>query len=34
MAHDMQLALGAFISRLWVKGHTMSSEADECNQQF
>jgi hypothetical protein len=34
MAHDMQLALGAFISRLWVKGHTMSWEADECNQQF
>jgi hypothetical protein len=34
MAHVIQLALGAFISSLRVKGHTKSWEAHERNQQF
>jgi hypothetical protein len=33
MAHVIQLALGAFISCLGVKGRTKSWEAHECNQQ-
>ena len=34
MAHFIQLALGAFMSSLGVKGHTMSWEAHERNQQI
>jgi hypothetical protein len=34
MAHVTQLAVGAFMSSLGVKGHTKSLEAHECNQQF
>jgi len=34
MAHVIQLALGAFMSSLGVKGHTKSWEAHECDQQF
>jgi len=34
MAHIIQLALGAFMSSLGVKGHTKSWEAHECDQQF
>ena len=34
MAHVIQLALGAFISRLGVKGRTKSWEAHERDQQF
>jgi hypothetical protein len=34
MVHVMQLALGAFMSSLGVKGRTKSSEAPERNQQF
>jgi len=34
MAHVIQLALGAFMFRLNVNGHTKSREAHEHNQQF
>jgi len=34
MAHVIQLALGAFMSSLSVKGRTKCWEAHECNQQF
>jgi len=34
MAHVMQLALGAFMTNLIVKGCTMSWEAHERDQQF
>jgi hypothetical protein len=34
MAHVIQLPLGAFMSRLGVKGHTKSWEAHERDQQF
>jgi len=34
MAHVIQLALGAFISSLGVKGYTKAWEAHECDQQF
>jgi len=34
MAHIIPLALGAFVSSLGVKGHTMSWEAHERDQQF
>ena len=34
MAHVIQLALGAFMSSLGVKGHTKSWEAHERDQQF
>jgi len=34
MAHVIQLALGAFMSSLSVKGHTKSSEAYERDQQI
>jgi len=34
MAHVIQLASGAFMSSLSVKGHTKSWEAHERNQQF
>jgi len=34
MAHVIQLALGAFMSSLGVKGRTKSWEAHECDQQF
>jgi len=34
MAHVIQLALGAFMSSLSVKGHTKSWEAHERDQQF
>jgi len=34
MAHIIQLALGAFMSSLGVKGRTKSSEANERDQQF
>jgi len=34
MAHVIQLALGAFMSSLSVKGRTKSWEAHECDQQF
>jgi len=34
MAHVIQLALGAFLSTLGVKGRTKSWEAHECDQQF
>jgi len=34
MAHVIQLALGAFMSSLSVKGRTKSWEAHERNQQF
>ena len=34
MVHVIQLALGAFMSILSVKGRTMSWEAHECDQQF
>jgi len=34
MAHIIQLALGAFMSSLGVKGHSKSWEAQEHNQQF
>jgi len=34
MAHVIQLALGAFMSRLDVKGLTKFWEAHECDQQF
>jgi len=34
MAHVMQLAVGAFMSSLSVKGRTKSWEAHECDQQF
>jgi hypothetical protein len=34
MAHVIQLALGAFMSSLGVKGRTKSWEAHERNQQF
>jgi len=33
-AHIIQLALGAFMSSLGVKGHTKSWEAHECDPQF
>jgi hypothetical protein len=33
-AHIIQLALGAFMSSLGVKGCTKSWEAHECNQEF
>jgi len=33
MAHVIQLALGAYMSSLGVKGHTKSWEAHECDQQ-
>ena len=33
-AHVIQLALGAFMSSLGLKGHTMSWEAHERDQQF
>jgi len=34
MAHVIQHALGAFMSSLGVKGHSMSWEAHEHDQQF
>jgi len=34
MAHIIQLALGGFMSRLGVKGHTKSWEPHERDQQF
>jgi len=34
MAHVIQLALGAFMSTLGVKGRTKSWEAHECDQKF
>jgi len=34
MAHIIQLASGAFMSSLGVKGHTKSWEAHECDHQF
>jgi hypothetical protein len=34
MAHVIQLALGAFMSSLGVKGRTKSWEAHECDQSF
>ena len=34
MVHVIQLALGALMSSLGVKGHTKSWEADECDQQL
>jgi len=34
MAHVIQLALGAFVSSLDVKGPTKSWESHECDQQF
>jgi len=34
MAHIIQLALGAFMSSLGVKGRTKSWEANERDQQF
>jgi len=34
MAHVIQLALGAFMRSLGVKGHTKFWEAHERNQQF
>jgi hypothetical protein len=34
MAHVTQLASGAFMSSIGVKGHTKSWEAHECDQQF
>jgi hypothetical protein len=34
MTHVIQLALGAFMSSLWVKGHTKSWEAHQRDQQF
>jgi len=34
MAHIIQLALGAIMSSLGVKGRTTCGEAHECNQQF
>jgi len=34
MSHVIQLALGAFMSSLHVKGHAKSWEAHERNQQF
>jgi len=34
MVHIIQLALGAFMSSLSVKGRTKSWEAHECDQQF
>jgi len=34
LVHVIQLALGAFLSRLSVKGRTKSLEAHECDQQF
>jgi hypothetical protein len=34
MAHVIQLALGAFMSTLGVKGHTKSWEAHERDQQI
>jgi hypothetical protein len=34
MAHDIQLALGAFMSSLSVKGRTKSWEAHERDQPF
>jgi len=34
MAHVIQLALGAFINSLSVKGHAKSWKAHECDQQF
>jgi len=34
MVHVIQLALGAFMSSLGVKGHTKSWEAHERNHQF
>jgi hypothetical protein len=34
MAHSIQLALGAFMSSLGIKGYTKSGEAHECDQQF
>jgi len=34
MAHIIQLAVGAFMSSLGVKGRTKSWEAHECDQQF
>jgi hypothetical protein len=33
MAHVIQLALGAFMSSLGVKGRTKSWEAHDCDQQ-
>jgi len=34
MAHVIQLPIGAFMSSLWVKGCTKSSQAHEHDQQF
>jgi len=34
MVHFIQLALGAFMSSLGIKGHTKSSDDYECNPQF
>jgi len=34
MAHIIQLAVSAFMSSLGVKGHAMSWESHECDQQF
>jgi hypothetical protein len=34
MVHIIELALGAFMSSLGVKGHTQSWEAHGCNEQF
>jgi hypothetical protein len=34
MAHVIQLALGAFMSSLRMKGHTKSWDSHECDQQF
>jgi hypothetical protein len=34
MVHIIRIALGAFMSRVGVKGRTKSWEVDECNQQF
>jgi len=34
LAHVIQLALGAFMSSLGVKGRTKSWEAHQCDQQF
>jgi hypothetical protein len=34
IVHVIQLALGAFMSSLSVKGRTKSGEAHQCDQQF
>jgi hypothetical protein len=34
MAHVIQLALGAFMNSLGIKGHTKSLVAYECDQSF